>query len=191
MKKTLLSLFCAFVSLCGTAQTEKVYNEQLLVTINGETSAPMQAGITVTENVDATINFSLKNFMLDGGDGNVMPIGDIVINNLPVEEKDGLKHFSFNDRMTITAGNAEGVGADEWLGPLLGELPLVLKGKMNDDKLYVTIDIDLTETLGQVIGVQLGTDDFPAPVAVRGDVNGDGVVTIADVVAVLEIMAAQ
>lgn len=190
MKKTLLTLFCAFVALCGSAQTEKVYNEQLLVTINGETSAPMQAGVTVTTNLDGTINFSLKNFMLDGGDGNVIPVGNIVINNLPVEEKDGLKHFSYNDRMTITAGNMEGISADEWLGPLLGELPLVLKGKMNDEKLYVTIDIDLTESLGQVIQVQLGTD-FPAPVAVRGDVNGDGVVTIADVVAVLEIMAAQ
>ena len=41
--------------------------------------------------------------------------------------------------------------------------------------------------IGQVIYVQLGTDDFP--VSKKGDANGDGNVDIADVVTVLNVMA--
>ena len=136
----------------------KVYTEQLLVTINGEASEPQMTDITVVDNGDGTINFVLKNFILAGEEED-MPVGNIVVENIPVTEgTDGLDYISYDGSITIQPGDMEGV--DMWYGPYIGEIPLKLQGKMNDEKLYVTIDIDMQSTLGQVVYVQLGTDDF-------------------------------
>ncbi len=139
----------------------KVYTEPLVVTINGESTEPQDASVTVMTNSDGTINFVLQNFCLAMGD-NSLPVGNIRIDNLPVTKgEDGLKHISYDGPLTIQPGNMEGVGESEWLGPMLGEIPLKLEGKMSGRKLFVTIDIDMQAILGQIIYVQLGTDDFP------------------------------
>ena len=136
----------------------KVYTEQLLVTINGETSEPQTTDVTVIDNGNGTINFELKNFFLVSGESSI-PVGSIIVENIPVTEgADGLKYMEFNDNINIQPGDAEGI--DFWVGPNMGDIPLDLKGKMNDEKLYVTIDIDMQATIGQICHVQLGTDDF-------------------------------
>ena len=167
------------------AREGKVYTEPLVVTVNGVKSDPQDTDVTVYTNDDETIDFELKNFVLTMGEES-MPIGNIVVKNLTVTKgEDGLDHFSYEGNITIEEGDQEGV--EMWFGPLLcveyGAIPIKLTGQMNDEKLYVTIDIDMSDTgLGQVINVQLGTK--------RGDVNGDNNIDIADVVAVLNIMAA-
>ena len=161
MKKTLLTIFCALTSFCAMAQNVKIYTEPLVVIINGERTDPQNAIIPVIDNGDGTINFELQNFFLATG-GTEAPVGNISIENLPVTKgEDGLDHISFNGNITIQPGNMETIDQSEWIGPLFGEIPMKLKGKMNDEKLYVTIDIDMQETIGQVVYVQLGTDDFP------------------------------
>ena len=158
MKKTLLTLFCAFTTLILGAQTAKTYSDNLIVTINDESSEPIPADVLVTDNGDGTINFALKNFCLIAGE-NSIPVGNIAIENLQLEDtEEGLKAFTYNGPLTIMEGDLE--GADSWLGPMLGELPLDLSGKLSEDKLYVAIGLDLVEMLGQVVYVQFGTDDF-------------------------------
>ena len=158
MRKTLLTLFCAFTTLMLSAQSVKTYSDNLIVTVNEESTPPIPADVLVTDNGAGTINFALVNFCLAVGDESV-PVGNIAIDNLKLEDaEDGLKAFTYNGPLTITEGDLE--GADEWLGPLLGELPLELSGKLSDDKLYVAIGLDLVDMLGQVIYVQFGTDDF-------------------------------
>jgi hypothetical protein len=160
-----------------------VYTEQLLVTINGETSEPQTAEITVVDNGNGTINFVLQNFFLSAGEEQ-MPVGNVCVENIPVTTgTDGLQYFTFEGPITIQPGTIEGV--DMWMGPMIGEIPLKLEGKMNDEKLFVTIDIDMQTMLQQVISVQLGTDDF----GIKGDLNGDTKVDIADAVTVLNAMA--
>ena len=137
----------------------KLYTEQLVVTINGESSEPQMADVIVIDNGDGTINFELKNFFLGAGSES-MPVGNIVVENIAVTEgSDGLKYFTYDDALTIQPGDKAGV--EMWYGPMLGAIPLKLKGKMNDEKLYVTIDIDLQSSLGQIVNVQVGTDEFP------------------------------
>lgn len=158
MKKTLLTLFCAFTTLMLGAQTAKTYSDNLIVTINEESTPPIPADVLVTDNGDGTINFALKNFCLVLGDSS-LPVGNIAIDNLQLQDSEGgLKTFIYNGPLTITEGDLE--DADEWLGPMLGELPLDLSGKLSEDKLYVAIGLDLVDMLGQVVYVQFGTDDF-------------------------------
>ena len=136
------------------------YSEQIVVTINGKSSAPQTAAVTVQDNGDGTINFVLNNFLLSNGE-NYIPIGNIAVENLAVTQGvDGLGHISFDGRITIQPGDMTGVSF--WAGPSLGETPMKLQGKLNESKLYVTIDIDMQSSLGQVVYVQLGTDDFDA-----------------------------
>ncbi len=158
MRKTLLTLFCAFTTLMLSAQSVKTYSDNLIVTINEESTPPIPANVLVTDNGDGTINFALKNFCLVLGEESA-PVGNIAIDKLKLEDtEDGLKAFTYNGTLTITEGDLEGV--ESWLGPMLGELPLELSGKLSDDKLYVAISLNLVDLLGQVIYVQFGTDDF-------------------------------
>ena len=198
MKKFLLTFLCALTTLFGVAQNSKVYTEPLVVTINGKSTEPQSADVTVYDNGDGTINFVLKNFILDI-DEDKLYVGNINVENLSVTKgDDGLDHISFSGNIFIQEGDIEGV--DEWAGPMISSLnkdeegnplgiPIVLDGKMNSEKLYVTIDIDMQNILQQVIYVQVGTDDFV--VSVKGDANGDGKVDIADVVAILNAMASD
>ena len=163
MRKTLLTLFCAFTTLMLSAQSVKTYSDNLIVTVNEESTPPIPADVLVTDNGDGTINFALKNFSLVMGDSS-LPVGNIAIDNLKLEDaENGLKSFTYNGPLTITEGDLE--GADEWLGPMLGELPLELSGKLSENKLYVAIGLDLVDMLGQVIYVTFGTDDFETDIS--------------------------
>ena len=158
MKKFLLTVLCALFCLCGMAQSEKIYTEPLVVTINGESTEPQDASIIVVDNGNGTINFVLSNFVLAVGEEQ-MGVGNIVLNNLETKESIfGLKYFSYDGTLAIAEGNKEGI--DTWMGPMLGDIPLVLQGKMTDDNLYVTIDIDMQAMLGQIIYVKLGANDL-------------------------------
>ena len=154
----------------------KVYTEPLVVTANGEPSEPVLIDVTVIDNGDGTINFELKNFTFVM-EGNEVGVGNIVLEDLrTVRGEDGLKHFSYNGPLVITEGDKEDVPM--WMGPMLGELPLVLQGKMNSNKLYVTIDIDMQESImQQMVNVQVGTDDFPT---VRSKVYTDKLIVTID-----------
>ncbi|MBO4550942.1 MAG: hypothetical protein J5733_09440, partial [Bacteroidaceae bacterium] len=138
----------------------KEYTEQLLVTINGEQTEPRTATVTVYDNNDGTVNFELKNFFFNL-EGFEAPVGTIFVENVSVTEgEDGLQYLAYDGSVTIQEGDLEGV--DMWVGPMLGPIDISLKGKMNEDKLFVTID--MPNAMGQAVFVQLGTDDFaPKP----------------------------
>ena len=150
MKKFLLTMAVALTALFATAQT-KTYTDNLVVTIDGESTEPQETTISVAENADGTYCLSLNNFVLGGE----IKVGNIVVDNIQATDKHGIKEFATLQNINITAGEGN---ADEWLGPLLGEVPVDIKGKMTDEKLYCTIDIDMSATLEQVIYVTFGSD---------------------------------
>lgn len=152
MKKVFTLFAACMLMLSAFAQSTKEYTENLVITINDESTEPAPATVTVVDNGDGTINFALNNFVLGSGE-EAMPIGNIAVANLKVTEKDGVKSFSFNDKITIAEGDDPNYGF--WMGPMLGEIPLTLDGQMNDVHLHVTIGITM-EDLGQVINVELG-----------------------------------
>ena len=160
MKKNLLTMFMALTTVFAIAQT-KTYTDVLQVIINGEGATPQAATIQVEKATDGTYNLSLKNFMLDG-----IAVGNIVITDISVNDVNGVKNFSTKQNINITEGDD---ASQSWIGPMLGEVPVDLKGKMTADKLYCTIDIDMSEMLGQVINVVFGNDITSGISAVKGD----------------------
>ena len=159
MKKFLLMMLAVcLVPVMGMAET-KTYTDNLVVTINGESTDPQPTSILFTDNGDGTCNFALNNFCLGSG-ADAIGVGNISLENLVLAVNKGFSTFTYNGIINITKGDDPNIADDEWLGPMLGDVPLVLKGEVNDDKLYVSIDIDMTSTLDQMIYVKFGTDNI-------------------------------
>ena len=151
MKGFILAMAIALGAMSATAQT-KEYTDELAVTINGNGAGTQKTTIIVTENSDGTYRLALNKFVL----GNMIPVGNIVIDGIETNGDD-VKNFATVQEITITPGDGN---AGSWIGPSLGKVPVNLGGKMNDERLYCTIEIDLTGTLGQAIRVTFGSDDF-------------------------------
>lgn len=153
-----LFLLCVMAMTAAAESTVKTFTNTLKVTVDGlETSQEATVKVEILE--DNLINFVLPNFALGTGD-DAVAVGNIEINNLYLRDKGLYDSFTYNANLTIKPGDTPGV--TEWLGPELGNLPLALTGKMSDTDLFVNIDLNLMETLGQIVGVQFGTDFAPA-----------------------------
>ena len=154
MKKTLLTFLFAVATVVAMAQT-KTYTDNLVVTIEDKTTAPLQTTINVEPNENGTCKLSLLNFvMVDGEDE--MPVGNIIVDEINAETANGITTFATKQTVPLTPGNLDDVSF--WLADMLTEINIDLTGKMTEGSLYCTIKIDLTEALGQVIGVEFGKD---------------------------------
>ena len=162
-------MMAAMTSFMANAE-QRIYNDQLKVTINSESNT-QQAQVIVEPLENGNINFYLNNFCLESEEA-TMPVGNIVIEDLPLTKGSQYDTFAFQGSINITEGDME--DAEFWLGPMLGPVPLDMKGKITDEKLYVTIDIDMSGAIGQIIEVKFGSDieDGIAAVMVsRGEGN--------------------
>ena len=155
MKKFLLSMAVALTAMFATAQT-KTYTDELVVTINGTVSDPMQTTINVEPKTDGTYTLSLLNFIMVSGE-DAIPVGNIVVPGISYQTVNGIDNFASKQDIVITEGSIE---AEEWLGPMLGDVPVDMTGKMTEYKLYCNIDIDMTAMLGQTINVKFGQEDL-------------------------------
>ncbi len=145
MKKTLLTILFAIVTVVAMAQT-KTFTDNLTISMDGEVIDSQTSTITVKKESDNTYTLALNNFLLMG-EG----VGNIVINGINVNEENGINNFSVERNITITEGDSEGV--EFWLGPELGEIPVALNGKMTEGSLSCDINIEM---LG--VAVTFGTD---------------------------------
>ena len=154
------------------------YTGQLTVTVNG-VSNQMSTKINLVEN-GGKYNFNLKNFALDAGDGLVIGVGNIELNDLDAVEAYGIKTISINQDIMITEGDDPNI--DQWIGPGISPVPVVLTARFNKQVISVDIDIDMTDTLVQIIKVNF-VGNTPA-----GDVNCDGKINVSDVTALINII---
>ena len=172
MKKFLLTVAMATCTLFAMAQ--KTYTDDLVVTIDGETSPAQSSIIEVADNGNNTCTLTLKDFFLKS-DGFEMPIGTIVLTNIPVKAtENGYSTIETSQIIEIQQGSYE----HDWVGPMLGEIPVDLKGKMSADKLYCTIDIDMSGSLNQIIEVVFGSDFVET--SINGVEADNGAVVVYD-----------
>ncbi len=147
--RKLSTLFCAVLMTLSAMATD--YKGNLTVSINGEGST-QPATISIVENA-GKYNLSILNFMLGEGES-VLPVGNIVIENVTGAVAGNLTTLYVNKNITIQKGNAAGIADDAWLGPMLGEVPVKMSSSFNTNGfLGVNIDIDMVSTIGQVIKV--------------------------------------
>ena len=129
------------------------YVDNLLVVVNGEYSDPQETTINVSKYEDNTYTLSLQNFMLVAGE-DFIPIGNIVLGGMAATEDNGTLTFNTAQTIQIQPGTLEGISHEEWWGPMLGDVPIEMVAKITPSgKMYCTIDIDMTGSLGQVINV--------------------------------------
>ena len=127
------------------------FTDNLVVTINGNSTDPQETTINVKKYDNGSFTLSLDNFVLKSNNGDLC-VGNIVLEYIPYTEENGIVSFNANQLIIIQPGNY----AAYWMGPELGFVPVVLSAKMCGDKLYCEIDIDMQESLGQVINVVFG-----------------------------------
>lgn len=156
MKKTLLLMFAFLGGMVAQAQNTVTYTDDLVVTINEESTEPQPTEIKVTTNADGTYTLALDNFMLGAGE-DALAVGNIVLENISGTEENGRIKLNTTQTIQIVPGTDETIPEEAWLGPMLGDVPVVLVAEMTADKLHCLIDIDMMETIEQIIKVTFGT----------------------------------
>ena len=138
------------VSYGATPISTETYTDELVVTINGQSTRKPNTTITVGRLRNGNINFVLNNFTLDGVGG----VGNIALDNLALDVEG---KFSYSGVTRIGAGTDSSV---DWLGPTLGDIPLEMNGQLvtynNKKYLIAVIDIDMQESIQQTIHVTFG-----------------------------------
>lgn len=149
----------------ATVVATKTYTDNLIVSINEASSEPMEANIVLDEMSDGTYTLSLKNFALVDGE-NEIPVGNITLPGITLTEGQGCKEFATKQIIAIQPG--ETGAAEDWIGPMLGDVPIDMQGQLTAEKLYCTIDIDMMESLQQIIKVAFG-EELTGIAAVQGN----------------------
>jgi hypothetical protein len=178
--------FIALVAVvcCALTVNATTYNSHIKVVVNDIVSEQDMVQVEVTQ-ADGLYNLSLKNFSLTS-DGITLPVGNIVVTGVEGVDEYGYTTILFKSPIVITPGDDPNYQESDWIGPLLGEVPIDLAARFTDTALNAQIDIEMA-MLGQVISVSLfGVS--PAQSGLDGDVNKDGEVNIADINSVIDII---
>ena len=167
----MMAALCCAMSLSAT-----IYTCHLKVNVNGYVTE--QDGVqVVVNNNNGTYDLSLNNFVLASGDQS-LPVGNIAVSGVEGVDQYGYTTLTYNESVLITEGDDPQY--DYWMGTMLGEVPLNLTARFIDTALSANIDI--------VMGADMiiGVDIFGIAPELKGDVNKDGEVTVADVNAVIK-----
>lgn len=178
MKKFFTFLGAAALSLAAMATD---YTGKITVLVNNVGNT-QDATINIVPNEDETYKLSINNFTLDN-EGTPIGVGNIVLDNMKGYTINGVTTVVADQTITIAEGDDPNISF--WMGPLIGNVPIILAAEFDGTKAKANIDIDMRDIMQQFINVKFETPDYNGK---YGDVNGDGNITAADVTAVYNIM---
>ncbi|MBQ5408080.1 MAG: PCMD domain-containing protein [Prevotella sp.] len=149
MRKFYTLLVVAMTAITASATDYKV---PVTVIVNGVTSE--QTGdFTVVEN-GGLYDITLKNFILQSEDG-PMGVGNVELKGIvPYIDGDATLLVA-TDEVKITDGDDPNVPV--WMASMLPPVAVELRGKIEGDQLRCYLDINLMESLGQMIQVAIGS----------------------------------
>ena len=151
----------------------------LKVTVNGNVSEQDEVLVEVNKG-NAGYDLSLKNFCLES-EGMYLPVGNIAVSGVQGVDEYGYTTININEPINITAGDDPNYKEGDWLGPMLGEVPIDLVARFTDNAMSANIDIEMP---GMLIGVSI----FGVVPVLKGDVNNDNAVNISDINSVIDII---
>ena len=154
MKKLFILLMVAMTAVAARATD---YVLPVTVVVNGVWSE--QTGVfSIVEN-GGLYDISLKNFMLDSENG-PMGVGNVELKGI-LPYNDGKATLFVTEReVTMTDGDDPSVPV--WMASMLPPVNVLLRGKIEGEHLFMNLDIDLMETMGQLIQVTVG-DGYQIP----------------------------
>ena len=148
MKKIFTLLLVAMTAVVARATD---YIVPVTVVVNDVTSEQL-GEFSIVEN-DGLYDVSLKNFILDSENG-PMGVGNVELKGVQPYQDGKATLFLSMETVTITDGDDPNVVV--WMASMLPPVNVLLRGKIEDEHLYMNLDIDLMETLGQLIQVAVG-----------------------------------
>lgn len=148
MKKIFIILLVAMAVAVARATN---YIVPVTVVVNGVTSEQM--GEFSVEVNDGLYDINLKNFMLSSENG-PMGVGNVELKGIE-PYYDGNATLLVTEReVTMTDGDDPSI--EIWMAGMLPPVNVELRGKIEGELLYMNLNIDLMETLGQLIQVTIG-----------------------------------
>lgn len=148
MKKIFTFMLVAFASMAAWATD---YTEPIVVTVNG-VSSEQTSVISIVQNGDK-YDLTMKNFVLESGDG-PMGVGNVALTGIVPKTVGDVIILQASDIVTITDGDDPEISF--WMAQMLPPVPVELNGKLENGRLRFFMDIDLMESMGQVIQVTIG-----------------------------------
>lgn len=124
------------------------YNVPITITVNG-VSSEQNAVISVTEN-GGLYDINLKNFILQAGN-TPTGVGNVELKGIKPIQDGNATLLLAKQNVKITKGDDPSVSM--WMGTLIGEIPVELRGKIEGDRLRCYLDIAL---MGKIIKVAVG-----------------------------------
>lgn len=117
--------------------------------------------VTIMATDGTHFNFSLKNFILKDEES-PMAVGTVKLEDVELKElPDGSIEMTYNKETQIIEGDPDvvidGQPVEFWLGPMLPLIPIELKGTMKDGVMDIDININMQESIGQIIHVNFNT----------------------------------
>ena len=146
MKKLFTLVAFALSTLSMMAED---YSCPLLVVVEGESQPKATQTVSVTQQKDGKYSLSLKNFKMGS-----IPVGNIEVNDVDAMTCGTTICLSTQQTIHITAGDDASV---KWMGPGLGDVPILLKGELNGGTFNAILSISMVDPESPMnVRVELG-----------------------------------
>ena len=160
MKKIFTLLLVAMTAVVARATD---YIVPVTVVVNDVTSEQL-GEFSIVEN-DGLYDVNLKNFILDSENG-LMGVGNVELKGIQPYQDGKATLFVTEKEVTITDGDDPNVVY--WMAGMLPPVNVLLRGKIEDEHLYMNLYIDLMETMDQIIQVTVGVETATGALAAFG-----------------------
>lgn len=119
---------------CEPETTE--YKGNLTVTMGTSSFPTQETSIYITEQTDGKYTLTLKNFtLMEAG------VGTIIVKDVEGTEQDGKIRLQSSQTIEIQKGDDPNI--NDWMGPGLGPVPVVIDATMTDAELNASITINM------------------------------------------------
>ncbi len=147
MKKIFTSVLMALAMMSASAEE---YTCPLVLDVAGSgDQAAGEINVTVTKQEDGKYTMQLKNFSL----GEQTAVGTIEMKDVDAVTCGNTVCLSSQQTIQIAAGDDD---TKIWMGPSLGDLTILLKGQLKDNKFNAILNIPIAGSM--IVGVKLGDD---------------------------------